>query len=214
MKKILISIVSILLFVFSSCYDDSKNATVRINLGNIPITKQMEKRSIIDKIFSIFVNDAFAQTSPSDLVRLHIAAVKNGEVLTSVDLTKDEIDAEGSVVEFSVPEGIKIAIIAVGEMSGGYDLYYDGVYTDLVAGEEKTVNLTMGYLESRLAFTRAADDTNASWTSIPGVIEYVLYRDGIEVYRGTGTVWYGDPNTGFDISISFGVTNINYNYGW
>lgn len=214
MKKSVITLASILLLVFSSCYDDNKNATVRINLGNIPVSKQAEKRSILNKVFSVFIKDAYAQTSPSDLVTLHIAALKNGKVLASVDFTKSEIDSAGSVVELPVPEGTSIAIIAVGEISGGYDFYYDGVYTDLTAGEEKMVNLSMGSLESRLNFIRAADDTNASWTGVPGVVEYVLYRDAVEVYRGKGSIWYGDPNTGFDLHVSFGVADISFNYGW
>lgn len=215
MKKL--NVLLILLFsavLITGCYDDNKNATVRINLGNMPVAKNIQKRSFIDRVFSVFVKDAYAQTSPLDLIKLHVAAVKDGKVLSSIDFTKDEIDSEGSIVELPVPEGVNIAIIAVGEISGGYDVYYDGLYTNLVAGEEKTISLTMGYLESRLAFIRAADDTNASWTGIPGVIEYVLYRDGIEVYRGKNSIWYGDPNTGFDLNVSFGVANITYNYGW
>lgn len=214
MKKIIILLAPILILILSSCYDGNKNATVRINLANIPLTKQIEKKSLLDKVFSIFVQNAYAQASPADLVKLYIAAVKDGEVLTSEDFTREEIDAVNSVVEFPVPSGVNVAIIAVGEMSGGSDFYYDGTYVDLTAGEEVTVNLTMGYLQSRLNFTRAADDTNASWASIPGVVEYALYRNGNEVYRGKSTIWYGDPNTGFDLYVSFGVTEISYNYGW
>jgi len=154
MKRIIISLISILLLVFSSCYDDSNKATVRINLGNMPIAKQVENKSFIDKVFSIFVKDAYAQTVPDApyFVRnIYLAAYREGTLIAKEKMDTTGMDAANNVVEFKVPAGDNITILVVGESSyEGQDskpVYYAKYYgynsADLKAGSTSIISVQM-----------------------------------------------------------------------
>ncbi len=67
MKKIIISLSAITALLFTGCFVDSDTATVRINLGNLPVAK-VEKKSLIDRFLMIFSREAVAQSNnPADL---------------------------------------------------------------------------------------------------------------------------------------------------
>ena len=148
MKIKLVAILTFATLLFTGCYDDSNKATVRINLGNMPIAKQVEKKSIIDKVFSIFVKDAYAQI-PAGVIKVHLAAYRGDSLIA-----KESINAGGitsNVVEFIVPSGDNITILVVGESSyEGQDskpVYYAEYYgynsADLKAGSTSIISVQM-----------------------------------------------------------------------
>ena len=151
MKKIFVSIYTVSFLIFTGCYYDSEKATVRINLGNIPIASHVEK-SLLDRVFSAFVKDAYAQTSPQQLgvIRIHLAAYIGDSLIA-----KESIDTAGltsSVVEFTVPSGDDITILVVGENLSNEAAYYGYNHTpvNLKAGKTENISITV-------------DDVNSIW---------------------------------------------------
>jgi hypothetical protein len=217
MKKIIISLTAILLLIISSCYDDNKNATVRINLGNLPVAKHIEKKSLLDTVFSVFIKNAYAQTLPQDIgvIKIHLAAY-NGDLL----IAKVGIDTSGmntNVVEFSVPAGDNITILVVGEtkeldINDNYVSvpgYYGFAVADLKSGE--TTNVTISNIKQAkwdpygtygLTFDINCSDSTLSWTDSGVKTKYILkdpYTNEI-LYEGYET---GPVNLNGDLIVDF-----------
>jgi len=217
MRIKLITILTFVVLLFTSCYNDSKNATVRINLGNMPIAKQVEKKSLIDKVFSVFVKDAFAVDLNNDMgvIKLHLAAY-NGDILLSQEsLDTTGMDTDNNVVDFTVSAKDNVTILVVGEYDNGdggiYARYYgyNPESINLKAGETKQINITMNYIpqwnitDSTKIISFDCSEGICRWDSADIKVKYVLdySSDGgstyINVYSGDKTEFSIQDITGF-----------------
>lgn len=178
-----ISILTFTAVLLTGCYDDSKNATVRINLGNIPVAKSVEKKSFIDKIFSVFVKDAYAQTLPQDVavITIHLAAYKGDEIIAKESI--DTTSMTSNVVEFTVPAGADITILIVGEsvyVANGnhYAKYFGNSNVTLSYGETKDVSIDMQSTKFVFGDTILYDCNNSqipmTWTEVGGKVKFYL----------------------------------------
>lgn len=156
MKKIIIALATISVFIFAGCFADSDTATVKINLGNIPLTKtaKVEKKSIIDRFLMIFVKEAVAaQQVPGDIgiSVVHLGAFdENNKLLTnkSIEVTDDGEWGEPTYVEFDVPAKNGIRIVVLGEEKetdfGDIATWYGcSVPLNLTAGDTEEVDVQM-----------------------------------------------------------------------
>lgn len=192
MKKSIIFMVISVLFFLSSCYNDDKNATVRINLGNIPIAKNIEQKSVFEKLFSIFIKSAHAQALPQDfgVIEIHLAALDGNKVIAKTAL--DTNGMTSNIVLFSVPAGDKITILVVGENSSNVAAYYGYNEVDLDAGETSEVTIAMNeavWSQGSTIFTDSWSPHILSWTGSGVPTKYVIIDDMTEVilYNGYGT---------------------------
>ena len=156
MKKIIISLAAASLLVFSGCFIDSDTATVRINLGNIPVAK-VEKKSLIDRFLMIFAKEAVAQEMPGDIIAVHLGAFdSNNQLLAkkSINVSAGEYPAD-NVVSFDVPARSGVTIVVLGErfideIALINDISHYGkneVPLDLTAGVTETIIVNMQYGE-------------------------------------------------------------------
>jgi len=233
MKKInLISILAFSVILFIGCYDDSKNAKVRINLGNIPVAKQIEKKSLIDKVFSIFVKDAYAQTAPSNynVYVLHLA-VYSGDILVakeSIDATDIAVDGSyNSYVEVSAPSGNNMTILVVGEynLESTYANYYGYNSADLVAG--KSTDVTIQMINARWDGSVGVDGVTReivstpicgpapftiSWTSAGIKARYIIIdysgESPVIKYSGYETQYIDSSNSSIELYVEFEDFNL------
>ncbi|HPS57882.1 MAG TPA: hypothetical protein PK514_07225 [Spirochaetota bacterium] len=235
MKKIIIAALLILMAaaISGSCYDASQNATVRINLGNIPIAHH-QPASFIDRVLNIFAKDAYASNAETYVQKLHIAAVSGDSILVSAGIdavyVQDDDTGGGSFVELSVPAGKSISIVVVGEITGyvndvlmTYINYYGYYTTDLEAGSTVTIPVQMNYADMYwINFNRQNNipPYYLYWDKKPGAVITLTDDSGGVVYRGTGTRVYVDEsvigNT-FYLTAEFefaGVSTQTFNYGW
>ncbi len=226
MKKILISTASILLLVFSSCYDDSKNATVRINLGNIPVAKSIENKSLFDKVFSIFYKDAYAQTTIAsyNIDILHVAVYSADKVVEKVSINASDVIVDGnynSYVELTVPSGSDMAVLVVGEYNsdGVYANYIGFKRTALSAGENY-VNVEMkssSVWASELNLASVSDSGTITWNSIGFPADYrIKDQSGNVVYEGSGDhadfISGGCNGLPFEFYLDFKIFGISSDY--
>lgn len=148
MKKFLIYIISILLLIFSSCYDDSKNATLRINLGNFQAFHAAAEKPVIDRILMLFSKEAYAQSAPGDLLRIHIG-IYNGRILVEKrSLSLSDIPVS-QIIELEVPAGDNRTILILGENNLNQAGYYGYNTVNLTAGEtaDVTIDIDAAYWE-------------------------------------------------------------------
>ncbi len=194
MKKIIISIATTSVFIFTSCFTDSDTATVKINLGNIPVAKtaKVEKKSLIDRFLMIFTKEAVAQEVPEWIYinKVHLGAFDEDNQLLidkSISVTQKEEEEEGdienTVVKFDVPAGIRRKIVVLGISLEGdeNDLEYYGVSEpiDLIAGETQPVTIEMGNTSDvfpGLELSGSYDGTPAKWNYIAGASKYKIYE--------------------------------------
>lgn len=148
MKKIIISLIAASIFIFTGCFADSDTATVRINLGNLPVAKtaKVEKKSLIDRFLMFFAKEAVAQ--PSDVSVIHLGAFDaNNQLLAKKNVTAMLYGEPVPVntVEFDVParSGVRIVVLGEQETIGG------PAPTDIATwyGCSKPRNLTAGATE-------------------------------------------------------------------
>lgn len=232
MKKIIISIATISVFIFTSCFTDSDTATVKINLGNIPLAK-VEKKSIIDRFVALFLKEAVAQAHPSDLdvTIVHLGAFNaNNQLLASQRISSDNYP-ENNTVEFDVPAGVRRKIVVLGEATdpdgepGDEDENIVGYYgvsiaVDLVAGESETVTIEMeNSLYDFPGFIINGGNahpnklTPAEWTHIVGASGYNIYDDEKNPITYVTKNKYLFEEGGYHlIRIDFGFANIKSNY--
>lgn len=134
MKRIGFIILAVFI-IFTGCYDGNDTAKVRINLGNIHVAQNVMKKSIIDRVLCFFSNEAYAQSKPSDIYIVDVAAFNGKSVIATASF--DATDTGWSdTVELSVPAGNNIKIIVIGEytLEGHYAQYYGFSTVDLQPG--------------------------------------------------------------------------------
>jgi len=235
MRIKLITILTFVVLLFPSCYNDSKNATVRINLGNMPIAKQVEKKSLIDKVFFFFLKDAFAQV-PFGVIRVHLAAYKGDSLIAKESIDAGEITS--NVVEFSVPIGENITIVVLGERYEGSEpvfndiMYYGKTINpiNLNSGDLNNVSISMSLITDILSITVTTMnemDHLITWNKVIGASRYSLefepqldpygeiYNDEANSFLHVGGV--ATASTSYRIRIIFSITDkwsnyINYNF--
>jgi len=201
MKKFVISALSVLLLIFSSCYDDTRDATVRINLGKIPVA-QSKERSFIDRVFGIFTKDAYAFSQQTVLVKLHISAYSGNNVLAA-----ETFSIIGGVpptyVEITVPAEKNVKILAVAENDQGTAQYYGFASADLTPGSNNNVIVSV-YDNSTshgagpswagiLNFTYSSNSSLLKWNSLGIKTKFIVNR--VPPTGGPETLYYQGYDT-------------------
>lgn len=225
MKKTIISLLAITSLLFTGCFIDSDTATVRINLGNLPIAK-VEKKSLIDKFLLIFAKEAVAQSTPPpvEITAVHLAAFdSNKQILAKKTITIGNYPAD-NIVEFDVPARNNITILVLGENGSQRAGYYGYDAADLNAGEtvEMTIHIeaaVWGYFPNKLISTPSNFSPHIiSWESAGIPVRYVLiddYSDEV-LYRGYGTEANVDDSSGsYIFYVEFEMFNLKtaeFNY--
>jgi len=189
MKKIILLLILIIsLIVITGCYDNNDTATVRINLGNLPLAKQVEQKSLIDKILCFFSKEAYAYPSGNNLSKLHLVALKGDFriALKSLDISTFTEGEYTDIVELDVPAGDNITIAVLGEIdlmpiANIQNIKYYGKTEKpviLAAGDVTTVSIQMNDISNiiNLEVTETANgqDHLVTWNSIPGSTNYYL----------------------------------------
>jgi len=136
MKKIIISILTAFFLILSGCYKGDDKATVRISFNNLPVAKNFQPKTFLDRVRSFFVKDAFA-ADPD----VYIAAMKDDNALLKVSLYSSEII--NNTVELEVPAGDDITILVVTTNSSSEVNYYGYNIVNLEAGKTQNVNIQM-----------------------------------------------------------------------
>jgi len=206
MKKIIIASAAASVLFFTGCFIDSDTATVRINLGNIPVAN-VEKKSIIDRFLMIFAKEAMAQVA-SGVTIVHLGAFdSNNQLLAKKSISVDNYP-ENNIVEFDVParSGVTIVVLGEEEITGphpAYEIRYYGkneVPLNLNAGATENVEIWMNTISdltylSHFRYTSVPAGNNASmaWDIIFGsstiVLEYNIDQTGsnyVVIYSGAG----------------------------
>lgn len=178
MKKIIVSLSTIAILIFTGCFIDSDTATVRINLGNIPVAK-VEKKSIFDRIVMLFVKEAVAQGVPewTGVVVVHLGAFdQNNQLVAKKSINASAVPANGNIT-FDVPAGIRRKIVVLGEVNDGYiDFHGVSDEIDLIAGTVVTVPILMDTIENKLNLRGNFILTRIEWDEIAGASTYNIYK--------------------------------------
>jgi len=194
MKKIIIASAAASVLFFTGCFIDSDTATVRINLGNIPVAK-VEKKSLIDRFLMVFAKEAVAQEMPGDIIAVHLGAFdSNNQLLAkkSINVTAGEYP-ENNIVSFDVPARGGVTIVVLGEREFQYEdnlfryeiSYYgkNEIPLNLTAGETQTVSVGMLSLLNEfseeynqlLGILFDGDNNRFVWNKISGASRYNVY---------------------------------------
>jgi len=194
MKKI--ALLIILLFsitIMPGCYDgDDDMAKVRINLGNIPVARHQIKNTILDKIFSIFVKNAYAQTLPADMgvTTIHLAAIKDNSITSVKSLDTANMLTNSNTVEFSVPAGSGITIVVLGEhdympVANQQLIEYYGKTENPIVLAANTVTEVSISMESFDGTYVNIDDSGVpvTWNKITGATSYTVYNSSYSVLQ-------------------------------
>jgi hypothetical protein len=185
MKKIIIPVLTAAFLILSGCYKGDDTATVKLSLGNMPVAKNVQPRTFLDRIRSFFVKEAFA-ADPD----VYIAAMKDDDVLLKVSLYSGEII--NNTVELEVPAGNNITILVVTTDTSNIVNYYNYSIVDLEAGKTADVSITLkapDWCEDACEKTIYIDDgciaVPVSW-DLPGVATkyYIEDGDGALLYEG------------------------------
>lgn len=198
MKKIIIAISMAVSLLYTGCYDPD-TATVRINLGNMPIAKH-EPVSFIDRVLGLFAKDAYAQTvyDFNGVTKVHIGAYSGNSIVSSVSIDAADVDtylcgAEStcSSIEVNVPAGENITILVVGE-------YPDPDSGDIIAehfGVSEPVTLKPG------------ETTNVAINVYPRYIWSESYSISYET--GTKVASWSRPETTIPAKLVLYYYNVN-----
>lgn len=201
MKKFVISALSFLILISSYCYDDTQNATVRINLGNIPV-KVSAERSLIDMVSGVLTKNAYAASQQPVLVKLHIAAY-SGEGVAAAESISITGGVPPSSVEISVPAGNGIKFLVVAENDLGAAQYYGFASADLRPGSNNDITVSVydnfsshgagPSWTSLLNFTYSSNSSLLKWNSIGIKVKFVVNR--VPLTGGGETLYYQGYNT-------------------
>lgn len=145
MKKIIISLFAITALFFTGCFIDSDTATVRINLGNIPIAK-VEKKSFIDRFLLIFAKEAVAQGEPEILGigEIKILVLNESEQLYIEKIIPISEYPVNNKVELTVPAGTNRTIrISAKDKVDPKVVYGAMIQTNLSPGETREIQVHM-----------------------------------------------------------------------
>ena len=227
MKKIIISLAAASALLFTGCFIDSDTATVRINLGNLPVAK-VEKKSLIDRFLMIFAKEAVAQQVPLGITAVHIGAFdSNNQLLAKKSISVDNYP-ENNIVSFDVParSGVTIVVLGEEEIMGPlptYEITFYGrneVPLSLTAGATENVEIWMNHISeliyiSNFRYTSAPAEYNApiAWDIIFGSskIDLEYNTDQLDptyfelIYSGSGNNCINDSYESF-LSDSYRVT--------
>ena len=208
MKKYLIIISALSILFLSGCYESEKNATVRINIGNLPIAKQVEKKSLslIDKILLVFTKNAYAQTVPGSVKNVYLGVYEGEKFLTKLSLTVAEINAVNGIIDLTIPAGDNISIIVVTDYVYGEDQnsnpiykteYYGYITRDFKSGETSSVQINVTNIQTAMGLAKNNSEYYIYWNKMPGAEFTITDEGGAEIYKGTGTIKYLDQSTIF-----------------
>lgn len=224
MKKLLLTIITFSIINLTGCYDPD-TATVRINLGNMPIAKH-EPVSFIDRVLGLFEKEAYASFAEEYVDIVHIAAYSGDSLLTTLTIKATDITmgASSDYVELDVPSGKNITFLVIG--SKGIDNNQDGVYEyytasfygyttqSVKAGETTTVDVTVynnttthgndPSWNTLLGFTYHSLSSTLTWNNIGFKVKYHVYGNTSPAAENYILLY-----SGYDTSIS----NVGYYYG-
>lgn len=205
MKKLILTIITLSIITYTGCYDPD-TATVRINLGNMPIAKH-ETKSLIDRVLGLFVKEAWAdplENVVSGIVKVHVAALSGQSVLATASLDASEIEAYNievvsdvwvSYLDLEVPAGNNITILVVAESyNANNDTYYASYYgynmVDLKPGETTSAQISMEDISDYISFNRSLSQVPPYylyWDKLPGATVIISGSTSGEIYRDKGT---------------------------
>jgi len=118
MKKLILTIITLTIVASAGCYDPD-TATVRINLGNMPLNKSEQNITFIDRVLGLFSRDANATNAEDYYIDVvHIAAYSGNSAIATASIEAEDVKdygETGSYVELKVPAGEDIAILVIGE---------------------------------------------------------------------------------------------------
>lgn len=220
MKKIIISLAAASVLLFTGCLIDSDTATVRINLGNIPVAK-VEKKSLIDRFLMIFAKEAVAQEVPYgiEVQVVHLGAFdSNNQLLAkkSINVTQGEPTPAApppTIVEFDVPARSGVTIVVLGEFTpivapGPPVITYYGkneTPLNLTAGATESISIVMDPLERELLnLVYDYEPYSISWDNIVGSSAYKMYDPDYEFVNSSKI------NKTTDTSIRFMKIEFNF----
>jgi hypothetical protein len=167
MKKIIISLAAASVLLFTGCFIDSDTATVRINLGNIPVAK-VEKKSLIDRFLMIFAKEAVAQSVPGDLgiSEINFKVFEGDSLLVEKNILISEYPVD-NIVELTVPAGtnrvIRISAKDIGGALPAKVVYGVMITTDLPSGQTKEIKAYMQGVPYELYFTFVEESFMIYW---------------------------------------------------
>ena len=225
----------ILLSGAQSCYDASQNATVRINLGNLPIT-QHAQRPFFDWFLAFFEKEARAV--PLDVFRVHVAAYSGNSLLASASIESGDVQMdqyENDYVELSFPAGEEITILVLGEGEGWTHneelvpmaTYYGTITQSFTAGETASVTVSMNLLDYNFLSYTLDPNFNCggpyiykiTWNAAGFPVNYVFEDDsGNIIYSSYAIEPFAPPAGASDcyMYLSFGpfdLRTIDYSFG-
>ncbi len=221
MKKIAITFILIFsITLISSCYDDNGTATVKINLGNIPMAQNLNKKSIIDRILCLFSTNAYAYPY-SSIIKLHLVAWQNDSplALSTIDTSELILESPTDAVEFEVPAGDDITIVVLGEETSyatkgttapsetesTIRYYGKSESINLTAGGEATVQVSMGYISSIFNPQQITGLSRIEWDAITGATGYKIYDvNSLLLLASVSDPDYtGTLGSSYDVSVEF-----------
>lgn len=142
MKKNILSIYILSVMLLAGCYDSTDEATVKINLGNLPVAATANKESLIDRITGFFLKKAYAQTAPGDIIKIHIAVMKGDSVFGTESINLSDL-GPGYTAEIKVPAGEGRTILVVAENNVNTATYYGYTVKDLNPGVTTDVTINI-----------------------------------------------------------------------
>lgn len=219
MKKIIVSLTAIIALVFTGCFIDSDTATVRINLGNLPVAK-VEKKSFVDRLLMIFSKEAVAMDDnppETGLTKVHFGAFdSNNQLLAKKTILLSDylvIYNNDNLVEFLVParSGVTIVVLGEGDNDNLNKIKYYGksMQLNLTAGATYSEQINMYELnEAYLEFQEGEGDY-LGWKNISGASSYIIYNwEQTEPYwQGTKNYFYEWDHYSTDLIINFDFVN-------
>ncbi|HPS57883.1 MAG TPA: hypothetical protein PK514_07230 [Spirochaetota bacterium] len=211
MKKLLLTIITLSIITFTGCYDPD-TATVRINLGNMPIAKH-EPKSLIDRVLGLFEKEAQAQyTAEMYVHKIHLAAFSGNGLSTSMTIDASDVAvtyvmvSDQSTVELTVPAGDNITIAVIGEDINGAITHYGQNNTpiNIKAGSVETVNIQVLTFDSLIAsnyfnfhYEGEAVNYNAilAWNRIYGATDYSIEYNTFQIEENYLPIYSGSDNS-------------------
>jgi len=228
MKKIILILAIVFLSGLQSCYDASQNATVRINLGNMPLA-QNARGPLLDRIMGIFARDALAGNASEYVNAVHVAAFSGVSVLASTSISADDVqdNQTGSYVEFSFPAWEEITILVLGEGEGWTHneefipmaTYYGTITQSFAAGETTSVSITMNLLDDNFLSNTLDPNFNCggpytymiTWNPAGFPVKYVFEDDSDNIIYNSYAIVPFAPPVGASycyLYLSFGPFNL------
>lgn len=142
MKRRYLYILLFSILTFAGCYRGDDNATVKLNLGNLNAARQIKGQSFVDRILLIFEKNAYAQTAPVDLLKVHIGVYDGKNLLEKISVNIGDIPAS-HIITLEVPAGDNRTILVIGENNLNQAGYYGYSDVNLVAGVTAEVTISL-----------------------------------------------------------------------